>query len=703
MELAKAYVQIIPSAKGIGNGISQSIGDEADNAGAQAGKSIASKIKNAIIAAGIGKALTSIISSAITEGGALEQSIGGIETMYKESAERMKQYASEAYKSAGISANAYMEQATSFGATLLQSLGGNTEAAADYANRAIIDMSDNANKMGTDMEMIQNAYQGFAKQNYTMLDNLKLGYGGTKEEMQRLIRDASMMKDVQDKLNISVNEGDLSFGNIINAISVMQENLDITGTTALEASSTIEGSFNSMKAAAQNFLGNLALGEDIKPSLAALIETTGTYLGKNLFPAIVNVISALPSTLGSIASIGWDLGMDLLNGLSEGFSGNVTAFIDNIFPMLVQFSDTIREKAGLLVDVGLNLLMQLAQGIADGLPTLIETIPQIVTNIANIINENMPKILQTGWDILITLGNGLIDAIPTLIANIPQIMEAIFATWNAINWWDLGRTLISGIWNGIRNLSSMLVDGVKAIFNSLKDNVVNIFKGISSNALNIWNGIKSSISGVVNGIKSIVLGIWDSIKSVTSSVWNGILNAIKSPLNTAKNFVKGIIDTIKGFFNFKISWPKIPLPHFSIRPSGWGIGDLLKGKIPSLGIDWYAKAMDDPMMLDGATIFGMQNGRLLGGGEKGHEYITGEAGLSRIVSDVINNSLDVLMNKQMTMLEIIIEILKLILEKDPNIVIDGTPLKRSVSEYTIERMSKEIAKIMRQKGVLLNG
>lgn len=741
MELAKAYVQIVPSANGIQGSISEALGGEAEYAGNEAGTSIASRIKNAIIAAGIGTALTSVIKSAISEGGELEQSIGGIETLFKDSSDQMKQYASQAYKNAGISANQYMQQSTSFAASLISSLHGDTAKAAEYANRAMTDMADNSNKMGTAMEDIQNAYQGFSKQNYTMLDNLKLGYGGTKEEMQRLITDASKMKAVQSELNLTVKDGDLSFGNIVNAISVMQKHLDITGTTAKEAATTLEGSFNSMKAAAQDLLGNWALGNDIKPQLDNLIETTKTYLIGNLLPAIGNVLKALPQVLGTLGNTGFQLGLDFITNISKGLSGNVTTLINNALPMITQFSATLRENAGKLVDAGLNLLVQLAQGIADGIPALIENIPQIVINIAGIINDNAPKILATGVQILITLAKGIISAIPTLIDNFGLIIEAIFEVWNAINWWNLGKNLITGIKDGIANIFESLKTGVTEKFNSIKTGIENVFKGIFDSASNIWgsvknaivhfveqiftnvslvfnnmksgvsgifegikaiatsvwsgiksiihtvaSGIKLSVEGIFNGIKSSISSVFNGIKSIATTVWNGIKTAITSPLTTAKNTVKGIIDAIKGFFNFKISWPHIPLPHFSVKPKGWGVGDLLKGKIPSLGINWYAKAMDEPMMLDGATIFGSANGKLLGGGEVGNEYITGEAGLSKVVADVLDSRLESIINKQITLLELIIEILKAILDKNPNIVLDDGTLVGKI----IDKIDKEL-------------
>lgn len=349
--------------------------------------------------------------------------------------------------------------------------------------------------------------------------------------------------------------------------------------------------------------------------------------------------------------------------------------------------------------------------------------------------------------ILITLAQGIISAIPTLIDNFGLIIEAIFEVWNAINWWNLGKNLISGIKDGIANIYESLKTGVTEKFSSIKTAIENVFKSIFDSASNIWSsvknaivnfveqiftnvslvfnnmkmgisgifngikaiassvwsgiksiihtvasGIKLSVEGIFNGIKSSISSVFNGIKSITSTVWNATKTAITSPLTTAKNTVKSIIDAIKGFFNFKISWPHIPLPHFSVSPKGWGIGDLLKGKIPSLGIKWYAKAMNDPMMLDGATIFGATNGSLLGGGETGREYITGETGLAKVVANVLDSRLENVVNKQMTLLELIIEILKAILDKDPNIVLDdGTLIGKIIDKIDEELYRRKLA------------
>lgn len=336
-QVATAYVQIVPSAQGIGNGIAQALGG--DSAATGAGQSIGGKlvntIKGVIAAAGIGAAL----GKALTEGAALEQSLGGVETLFKDSAGKVIANAEKAYTTAGVSANSYMEQVTSFSATLLQGLGGDTEAAARVADQAIVQMSDNANKMGTSIESIQYAYQGFAKDNYTMLDNLKLGYGGTQAEMARLINESGVLGDAIKVTDQTVK--DVPFDKIIEAIGVIQDQLGITGTTALEAATTLSGSFASMQAAASNVLANLTLGRDIGPSLNALAETVTTFLVGNLLPAVWNILSALPGALVTfVQALGPQLVAGLISGLNQALPGlgsavaGITATVAGAFAAL---------------------------------------------------------------------------------------------------------------------------------------------------------------------------------------------------------------------------------------------------------------------------------------------------------------------------------------------------------------------------------
>lgn len=276
-ELGQAYVQIVPSAKGIGAKLNASMGGEMTSAGKTAGLSVGKTLIKTMAALGIGKA----IKDSIMQGAALEQSLGGVETLYKNHAQTVINNANKAWKTAGLSANEYMEQSTTFAASLLNSLGGDTEKAAKYADMAIVDMSDNANKMGTSIESIQNAYQGFSKQNYTMLDNLKLGYGGTKTEMQRLLSDAEKLPEAMGR-SFDIN----NLNDVYDAIHLIQGELGITGTTAKEAATTLTGSFNAMKSAGTNLVGALVMGTDVQGPMMALAESAMTFFVNNLVPAL---------------------------------------------------------------------------------------------------------------------------------------------------------------------------------------------------------------------------------------------------------------------------------------------------------------------------------------------------------------------------------------------------------------------------------
>lgn len=283
----------------------------------------------------------SAFSSAIDEGAKLQQSIGGIETLFKDSAGTVKQYANEAFRTAGVSANEYMENVTSFSASLISSLGGDTAKAAELANTAMTDMSDNANKMGSDMKIITQTYQSLARGNYAMLDNLKLGYGGTKAEMQRLIKDAASYKDVQEELNMTVDEGDMSFANMVKAISVVQKKLGITGTTAKEASETFSGSFASMQAAFKDFLGNLTTGGDISKPLENLAKTASTFIFRNFIPMVSNAFKSLPKAISTfLASAKPELEAGLKKMLPEEMVNNIMKTFDKVGSFLSSFKDT---------------------------------------------------------------------------------------------------------------------------------------------------------------------------------------------------------------------------------------------------------------------------------------------------------------------------------------------------------------------------
>lgn len=524
--IAKGYVQIVPSAKGIQGSIASALNSEASSAGESAGNlagnSLASKIKGIVIAAGIGTAIVKGISASLNEGGALQQSMGGIETLFKDSASKVQDYAKNAYKNAGVSANEYMEQVTSFSASLLQSLDGDTAKAAEYANTAMEDMSDNANKFGTDIESIQNAYQGFAKQNYTMLDNLKLGYGGTKEEMERLLEDAEKLSG--QKYDIS------NLSDVYQAIHVIQEDLGVTGTTAKEAATTFTGSFGMMKAAAQDFLASLTGVSDeegnailnIEESLTNLISSVGTFVTGNLVPMVANIVTAFPKTIVDMwlehGDEATQSAVDWLTKMAQGFVLGMPNLLAQALPMIVQFTAKLRENAGQLITAGLEMLKSLAQGFANSLPVLIQNIPQVITNICGIINDNAPKILSTGIQIIGTLIMGIIQAIPTLVASIPQIVQAIVSVITAGGWNTLGSNIVQWLGSGISALASL----PSQIFSGIVDIAKSTLTAGGS-----WYEVGANvIRGIVGGLKANVSAIVDTMKSIASSA-----------LDTVKDFL----------------------------------------------------------------------------------------------------------------------------------------------------------------------
>ena len=485
IELAKAYVQIVPSAEGIQGKITEALGGEPAAAGDAAGQSLGAQLvgtlKKVIAAAGIGK----IISESINLGGALQQSLGGVETLFKDSADTVKEYAAQAYRTVGLSANDYMEQTTSFAASLLSSVSQDTNAAAQLANMAMVDMADNANKMGTDMQDIQNAYQGFAKQNYTMLDNLKLGYGGTQAEMQRMLNDATKISGVKYDLG--------NLADMYSAIHIIQQEMDITGTTAKEAATTLTGSFAAMKAAAENVMGNWSTGADLTEPLQALADTAQTFLVDNLLPMIGNVLAGIPEIVYSLVPELLQTGTELLSSLAQGFTEGIPEFFSTALPQLLAFTDQLRNNASSFVDAGLNLITQLLNGLIAGLPDLIAYVPDIIINICGIINDNMPKILAEGVSIIVQLVVGIVKAVPDLLANWKKILQAVLSVISAINWLNIGKTILTGVANGVKSMGSSLLNAFKGGFSS----ALAWIKSLPSQAVQ-WG--KNLIQSFINGL-----------------------------------------------------------------------------------------------------------------------------------------------------------------------------------------------------------
>lgn len=475
--LGTAYVQIVPKAEGIEGSITEVLGGEAESSGISLGSKIGSFAKKALVAAGIGTAVVKGFKAAISEGAKLQQSyIGGLDTLYGDAAEAARAHAREA-SAMGISMNDYAEQAVSFGAALKSAYGGDSLKAAEAANTAIMDMTDNAAKMGTPLESIQNAYQGFAKQNYTMLDNLKLGYGGTKSEMERLLKDAEKISGVKYDLN--------NLGDVYDAIHVIQGDLELTGVAAQEASETFSGSFAAMKASASNFFGSLALGEDIQPALTNLITSANTFFFNNLIPMIGTIAKGIPTVISGVVAQAVPMLVNKFVSAITSIGSKISSLADNLT------ADKVKAWA---TTTGVSLLRKGA-----------ELVGKLAT---------------------------------ALINNLPKIVGAI------------GRIGLA------------------------------IIKGLGS-------------------------AIWPKITAAA----NGIKEKFLAPINALKDKIKAIIDKIKGFFGFSVGKPHIPLPHFSINPPGWKLGDLLKGTMPKLGISWYAKGG----IATGPSIAGV--------GEAGHEAI----------------------------------------------------------------------------------
>lgn len=527
-ELGKAYVQIVPSAQGISGSISNAIGGEADSAGQKAGSAIGSKIKGAIVAAGIGTAL----KNTILEGAALEQSIGGIETLFKDSANTIKGYAVDAWKTAGISANEYMELATSFSASLLQSLSGDTQKASKYTQMAITDMSDNANKMGTDMQSIQWAYQGFAKQNYTMLDNLKLGYGGTKAEMERLLSDAEKLTGVKYDIN--------SLADVYEAIHVIQGELDITGTTAKEAEQTLSGSFNSMKAAAQNFMGELALGgqlQTVSQSMKTLVDAASTFLFNNLMPAIGNIIISLPGAIG--------------------------AFLTSAIPQIAQ--------------QGQKLISALAEGINTYVPQFAQTLPALIGGWLSKVSEMLPSVMQKGGELILQLIKGVVQNIPVMLSSLSQVVTTI-GTWLSENAGMIGEKL--GEMAG--QLGTYILTHLPDIILALGKLALAVVQGVIK-----LPGIM--IEYATNMIKGFISAIVpESVKQRMEKV----KSAITRPIEAARDSVKAAIEKIKSFFNITLKFKGIKLPHITVSWKKSGALAKIASKmglpgIPDFGVSWY--------------------------------------------------------------------------------------------------------------------
>ena len=571
----------------------------------------------AVAGAAAATAVTALVSKSVGAFADYEQLTGGVETLFGAGGRSVEEYAqsvgksvsdiqgkydslmsaqnavlenaNKAYMTAGMSANEYMDTVTGFSASLISSLGGDTSKAADYANSALVDMSDNANKMGTDMESIKNAYQGFAKQNYTMLDNLKLGYGGTQEEMKRLLSDAEKLTG--QRYDIS------SFADITQAIHAIQTQMDITGTTAKEASTTISGSWGSLKAAFQNVLVGLTTGEDMfDQSLDALINTAVTF-GQNIIPAIKGALSGvgylieglapvigetIPPLINDLAPTLANSAVSLISSLVNGLTQNATQFseclsnmiivavagistvvpqlldaaskivsnlmqgLTNSMPQIVNGAVTLIEglvdglvdNVPLLVMGAVQLVASLANGLIANLPRIIDAGVNLITGIVSASYSMMPQIIQNGMQLVVNLAVGLVRAIPQLIAALPRITGAIVKGFKSVNWFDLGLQLIKSIWEGIKSIGSEMWNGVKEKTSELWGGVKNVVSEKLNNIKSAYDahggGLKGATFAAIEGVKEYYRTGYDAINQLTGGKLGEVVNAVGEKMEVVK-------------------------------------------------------------------------------------------------------------------------------------------------------------------------
>ena len=571
----------------------------------------------AVAGAAAATAVTALVSKSVGAFADYEQLTGGVETLFGAGGRRVEEYAqsvgksvsdiqgkydslmsaqnavlenaNKAYMTAGMSANEYMDTVTGFSASLISSLGGDTNKAADYANSALVDMSDNANKMGTDMESIKNAYQGFAKQNYTMLDNLKLGYGGTQEEMKRLLSDAEKLTG--QRYDIS------SFADITQAIHAIQTQMDITGTTAKEASTTISGSWGSLKAAFQNVLVGLTTGGDMfDQSLDALINTAVTF-GQNIIPAIKGALSGvgylieglapvigetIPPLINDLAPTLANSAVSLISSLVNGLTQNATQFseclsnmiivavagistvvpqlldaaskivsnlmqgLTNSMPQIVNGAVTLVEglvnglvnNIPLLIMGAVQLVASLANGLIANLPRIIDAGVNLITGIVSASYSMMPQIIQNGMQLVVNLAVGLVRAIPQLIAALPRITGAIVKGFKSVNWFDLGLQLIKSIWGGIKSIGSEMWNGVKEKTSELWGGVKNVVSEKLNNIKSAYDahggGLKGATFAAIEGVKEYYRTGYDAINQLTGGKLGEVVNAVGEKMEVVK-------------------------------------------------------------------------------------------------------------------------------------------------------------------------
>lgn len=648
--------------------------------------------------AAAGTAIVAVGKQALEQYSSFEQLEGGIKKLYKGAADDVMQYASQAYKTTGMTTNQYMEMASSFAASLTSALNGNVKKSAEVTNMAVNDMADNASVFGTSMESIQSAYNGFAKQNYTMLDNLKLGYGGTKTEMERLLADAEKISGVKYDIN--------NLSDVYNAIHEIQNEMKITGNAADEASRTIEGSINATKAAWTNLLTGLMNENANIPQLVSNLCESGLNVLNNVKPRIKQfadsipkvIKTAMPTLLSTITDIISTVLPVVINGavgildaivgvlpqltsallgalpqLINGFTQIVNGLIGALPQMVQIFCAALPSILPALINGLVSMIVTLCSSIGQIIQPLIDNLPMIITSIVGALIENLPALIDGVIQLVLGIVGAADQIISTLVPMIPTIMmQIVAAIIKEIP------TLLAGVVKlcvalakSVKDWYASWIAGFAAAFGKIITKVADFFKNLGKDIQEAWEKIKTQIKEKVESIKEAVKekfeamktaihekveavktgvkekfeaiksaitekvesakaavkdkfeqiksGITEKVNAVKTTVtntFNAVKTAITSPVEKARDAVKTVVDKIKGFFHFTWSLPKLKVPHFSITPSGWKVGDLLKGSIPKLGVTWNAKGgvFDTPTLFAG-------NGGLQGLGEDGPEAV----------------------------------------------------------------------------------
>lgn len=502
------------------------------------------------VVAGVSTAMAGVVAAGVKSYADLEQNVGGVETLFGDSAQKVIENSKKAYETAGVSANEYMQGVTSFSASLLQSLGGNTSKAADVADMAFKDMSDNANKFGTDMSSIQNAYQGFAKQNYTMLDNLKLGYGGTKTEMERLLKDAQKITGVKYDIN--------NLSDVYNAIHAVQEKLGVTGTTAKEAATTISGSATSMKAAFDNFLNGSGSPEELGKTITNFLTNISnaiTKIAPGILSGITTVVqTVLPKALEIITQLLpqlFESAQQLMNSLFKMLEENVQPISEMVVQLFTSLVNFILKNLPMIIKIGLEIIIALATGIADSLPELIPTIVNVVLDIVNILLDNIDVIIEAGIQILVGLTRGIMNALPDLISRLPEIIIKICSTL-------------------INLLPQILSLGIRI----LTELVTGMFRYIPTMVAKIPQIIVSIVSALAQGFSKLV----DVGKNLVKGIWEGISSSFTWIKNKISGWVGDVMKFIKKLFG--IHSPSTLMRDQIGLNLGLGIGEGFEDSIP---------------------------------------------------------------------------------------------------------------------------